>query len=97
MLSHLPTQEFMVKILGLLEMKHYLKDKRNCLKNKKRNTQSGCKGHLSIKLKLKTHYVFKGKLDSLKLIKITEHLDSQLILVGNHFKIQFNKKSIRMS
>ena len=81
--------------LALLEMRHCPKDKENCLKNRKRNTQNGFKGHLSLDLNLKTHCVLNEKLDSLKQIKITANLGSQLTPAGSHFKIQFNKRSTK--
>ena len=74
----------------------YQKDNENCLKNKKRNTPSGCKGHPNLDLNLKTHYVLRERLDSSRLIKTIDHLDSAHTHVGKPFKILFKPKSIKM-
>lgn len=77
-------------------MKLFQKDKENCLKNKKRNTLSGCKGHPNSDLNLKTPYVLRERLDSSRLIKTIDHLDLVLTHVGKPFKILFKPKSIKM-
>jgi len=77
-------------------MKIYQKDKKNCLKNKKRDTLSGYRDHPNSDLSLKTHCASREKLDSLKQIKIIEHLDFPPTLVGRHSKILFKLKSIKM-
>ena len=77
-------------------MKLYRKDKKNCLMIKKRNTRSGYRDHPNSDLSLKTHCALREKLDSLKLTKITEHLDLVLILVGSRSKILFKLESIKM-
>jgi len=90
------TQETMEEKWELLVMKIYQKDKKNCLKNKKRDTLSGYKDHPNLDLNLKTHCALKEKLDSLKLIKITDHLDFRPIHVGRHSKILFKLESIKI-
>tara|TARA_B110001450_G_C17472289_1_gene420671 strand:- start:180 stop:416 length:237 start_codon:yes stop_codon:yes gene_type:complete len=77
-------------------MRDYLKDKKNCLLNNKRNILSGYRDHPNLDLSLKTHCASREKLDSLKPIKITELLDSQHIPAGRHSRILFRPESIRM-